>query len=112
MRVSLQALDGIYGKPAVGAQARLEFAVAGQWSKVAHATTSEAGVIASFVDRQLGPGLYRVVVDSDLYYSGLGFNAAYPEIVISFRVSVEPEDHQVSIVLTPYAYSLFFGDRA
>jgi 5-hydroxyisourate hydrolase len=112
MCVSLQALDGIYGKPAVGAHARLERSVDGRWSRVAYAATGESGTITNFVDGQLDPGLYRVVVDSDLYYSGLGFHAAYSEIVIALRVRAELQDHQVQVVLTPYSYSLYFGDRA
>ncbi|ROP31337.1 hydroxyisourate hydrolase [Couchioplanes caeruleus] len=112
MYVSLQALDGIYGKPAAGLHARLERSVEGRWSTVANAATVENGTIASFVEGQLAPGLYRVVVDSDLYFSGLGFSAAYAEIVIPFRVRAEPYARQVQVLLTPYSYSLYFGDRA
>ena len=111
MSVSAQALDGIYGRPAAGIHARLERAVDGRWSEIAARETDTHGNIADFAVGRLERGPYRIVFDSDHYYSGLGVAAAYPEISVVFRVRGEPHTCQIQVLLTPYSYSMYFGDR-
>jgi 5-hydroxyisourate hydrolase len=111
MSVSAQALDGVYGRPAVGVRARLEQSVDGHWSGIAEAETDTNGNIVDFADGVLRRGPYRIVFDSDHYYSGLGVSAAYPEIAVVFRVRAEPHTCQIQVLMTPYSYSMYFGDR-
>ncbi|GAB2608788.1 5-hydroxyisourate hydrolase [Paractinoplanes abujensis] len=112
MSVSAQALDGVYGKPAAGMKARLEQAVDGRWSHIADAETDANGAIDNFVRGRLARGPYRIVFDTDHYFSGMGIGAAYPEITVVFRVRGEPHTCQVQVLMTPYSYSMYFGDRA
>ncbi|GAA4590444.1 5-hydroxyisourate hydrolase [Actinoplanes octamycinicus] len=112
MSVSAQALDGVYGKPAAGVRARLDQGVDGRWQTVAAAETDETGTIGAFVDGRLARGPYRIVFDSDHYFAGLGVHAAYPEITVVFRVTGEPHTCQVQVLMTPYSYSLYFGNLA
>jgi 5-hydroxyisourate hydrolase len=111
MRVTAQALDGIYGRPAAGLRARLEQSVDGRWSGVAEAETDTYGNIVNFADGALTRGPYRIVFDSDRYYSALGVGAAYPQITVVFRVRTEPHTCQIQVLMTPCSYSLYFGDR-
>jgi len=110
--ISAQALDGVYGRPAAGVRARLEQSVDGRWSPVAEAETDADGTIGDFVQGRLARGPYRIIFDSDHYFSGLGVSAAYPEITVVFRVRSEPHTCQVQVLMTPYSYSMYFGDRA
>jgi len=112
MGISAQALDGVYGRPAAGVQARLEHSVDGRWSHVADAETDASGTIDDFVSGRLARGPYRIILDTDQYYSGMGVSAAYPEIAVVFRVRGEPHVCQVQVLMTPYSYSMYFGDRA
>jgi 5-hydroxyisourate hydrolase len=112
MSVSAQALDGVYGRPAAGVRARLEERRGSDWSQIADAETDADGNISDFADGALRRGPYRIVFDSDHYFSGLGVSAAYPEIAVVFRVRTEPHTCQIQVLMTPYSYSMYFGDRA
>ncbi|MEU3457154.1 hydroxyisourate hydrolase [Micromonospora sp. NPDC006766] len=112
MGISARALDGVYGTPATGLRARLEQSVDGCWLPIADAETNADGTIDDFVTGRLLRGPYRIIFDSDQYFSALGASAAYPEIIIVFRLRSESRTCQVQVLMTPYSYSLYFGDRA
>ncbi|MEU1681233.1 hydroxyisourate hydrolase [Micromonospora zamorensis] len=111
MSVSAQALDGVFGRPAAGIRARLERASDGGWKPVADAESDPEGHIDDWAAELLERGPYRIVFDSDHYFSGLGVSAAYPEIAVTFRVQDESDTCQVQVLLTPYSYSMYFGTR-
>jgi 5-hydroxyisourate hydrolase len=54
-------------------------------------------------------GLYRVVFDSDGYFTRLGVAIAYPEVAVIFRVAPEAHSFRVQVTLAPYSYSAYFG---
>jgi 5-hydroxyisourate hydrolase len=112
MTVSAQALDGVYGRPAVGVRARLEQAVDGRWVFIADAETDATGSIVDFAPTALRRGPYRVVFDSDKYFGALGLNAAYPEIAVAFRIRAQLHGYQIQVLMTPHSYSMYFGDQA
>ncbi|HEY1622724.1 MAG TPA: hydroxyisourate hydrolase [Streptosporangiaceae bacterium] len=109
MKISAQVLDGTYGKPAVGVRARLARAMDSTWISVAAAETDEGGLIEDWDSWRLERGLYKIVFDSDRYFAGLGTVAAYPEVIIIFRMANEAHIFQVQVMLAPYAYSTYFG---
>jgi 5-hydroxyisourate hydrolase len=109
MIITARALDGVYGRSASGVRARLERAVDGHWAVMADAETDGQGFIKDWDGIGLDRGLYRVVFDSDRYFVSLGMNAAYPEIVVTFRIHGEVDLYQVQVMLSPYAYSAHFG---
>jgi 5-hydroxyisourate hydrolase len=111
MSVSVQALDGVFGRPAAGIRARLERAGDGGWIPVADAESDPEGHIDDWADDPLERGPYRIVFDSDNYFSGLGVCAAYPEIAITFRVQDGSQICRVQVLLTPFSYSTYFGTR-
>jgi 5-hydroxyisourate hydrolase len=109
MRIFAQVLDGTYGKCAVGVHALLARAGDDGWTTVADAETNNEGRIEEWDSCYLGPGLYRIVFDSDRYFAHLGAIAAYPEVIVIFRIQDEGRVFQVQVTLAPYSYSTYFG---
>lgn len=109
MRIFTQALDGMYGKPAVGVGARLALAHGNNWTTVAEAETNHEGHIANWDSLSLERGLYRIVFDSDGYFTRLGMTIAYPEVAVVFRMEPEDNSFQVQVTLAPFSYSTYFG---
>jgi 5-hydroxyisourate hydrolase len=109
MKIVTQVLDSTYGKPAVGVRAHLARANGTGWMTVAEAESNIDGRIEDWDSWQLDRGLYRIVFDSDNYFAGLGGIAAYPEVIVIFRMLDEPQVFQVQVMLAPYSYSTFFG---
>jgi 5-hydroxyisourate hydrolase len=109
MRIFTQVLDSTYGKTAVGVPARLARAGDEGWKTVADAETNNDGYIGEWDSWYLERGLYRIVFDSDSYFAGLGAVAAYPEVVVVFRMQNEARAFLVQVTLAPYSYSTYFG---
>jgi len=109
MKIFTQVLDGTYGKSAVGVHARLARADDGGWATVADAETNQDGRIEEWDSRYMDRGLYRIVFDSDSYFASLGAAAAYPEVVVIFRMQNDARVFQVQVTLAPYSYSTYFG---
>jgi 5-hydroxyisourate hydrolase len=109
MRIFTQVLDGTYGKSAVGVHARLARSGNSGWITVAESETDNDGRIEEWDRKCLERGLYRIVFDSDSYFAGLGAAAAYPEVVVIFRMRDEAHVFQVQVTLAPYSYSTYFG---
>ncbi|MEQ4723302.1 hydroxyisourate hydrolase [Nonomuraea sp. B19D2] len=112
MNISAQVLDGVYGRPASGLRVRLEQSVDGLWDDIGRAETDGDGNVSKWAESRLSRGLYRVVFDSDYYFSGLGIEAIYPEIVVVFRIRDESGVCQILIMLSPSTYSAYFGTRS
>lgn len=119
MKISAQAVDVVYGRPAAGVRVCIDRKVpdmsggADEWITVARAETDSDGCIDLqdwTVDR-LGPGPYRLVFDSDAYFATLGLSSAYKEVSVEVRLSDDSDGCQVEVRLAPYSYSMFFGLR-
>jgi 5-hydroxyisourate hydrolase len=111
MRIATQVLDCTYGQSAVGVHARLERSGGASWTAIAEAVTNDEGYIGDWKEgRHLERGLYRIVFDSDSYFASLGASTAYPEVVVIFRMPEAPRTFQVRVMLSPYSYSVFFGN--
>src|ERR1035441_5623157 len=109
MRIIAQVLDGTYGKSAVGVRACLARVNGDDWTKVAEAETDRHGRIEDWDSWHLERGLYRIVFDSDSYFSRLGATTAYPEVAVIFRMQNESVTFQVQLTVAPYSYSTYFG---
>ncbi len=108
MSITAQALDGVYGRSAAGVRARLERDGSGGWHDLAEAETDSDGCISEWRDKKLERGIYRIIFDSDYYFVGLGVSAAYPEIIVTFRMQDETDAYQIQVMLSPYSYSTHF----
>jgi 5-hydroxyisourate hydrolase len=109
MQIFTQVVDSTYGKSAAGVRARLARALDDGWSTVAEAETNIDGCVEEWTTRYLERGIYRIVFDSDGYFSGLGGTTAYPEVVIIFRMDEKSPRFQVQVTISPYSYSTYFG---
>lgn len=109
MRITTQVLDGTFGNPAVGVGAHLARANGKGWVTVAESETNAEGCIEEWDGWHLGRGLYRIVIDSDNYFAGLGAATAYPEVAVIFRMQDDSPKFQVQVTLAPYSYSTYFG---
>jgi 5-hydroxyisourate hydrolase len=108
MGVVARALDGVYGRSASGLRVRLERDQGGNWLTIGIVESNERGYIGHWENASLDRGLYRLVIDSDQYFSGLGVTAAYPEITVMFRLRGGHEPCDIQVVLAPYSYSTYF----
>ncbi|GII78791.1 5-hydroxyisourate hydrolase [Sphaerisporangium rufum] len=104
-------MDGLYGRSAAGVRARLERDGLGGWQDLADAETDSEGRISDWSDKRFERGLYRIRFDSDYYFVGLGLTAAYPEIIVTFRMHDETDAYQIQVMLSPYSYSTHFRIR-
>jgi 5-hydroxyisourate hydrolase len=109
MRIATHVLDGTYGRSAVGVRASLERSSGNGWAVIRIAETNDEGRIEKWDNCHLERGLYRLVFDSDSYFSTLGTNTAYPEVVVIFRMPDESSSFQVHVTLSPYSYSTYCG---
>lgn len=109
LKIVTRVLDGTFGMPAVGVRARLACGSSDLWKTVAEAETNSEGCIEDWDSWKLERGLYRIMFDSDSYFSELGAATAYPEIIVIFRMLDESHKFQVQVTLSPYSYSTYFG---
>jgi 5-hydroxyisourate hydrolase len=107
MGMLARALDGVYGRPASGLRVRLERIQDGDWLTIGTVESNVRGHIRHWEDAHLERGVYRLVIDSDGYFSSLGATAAYPEITVMFRLRSDHESCDVQIILSPYSYSTY-----
>jgi 5-hydroxyisourate hydrolase len=112
MNATVQALDAMYGQPAVGVPARLERRTPSAWEPVADAVTDNDGCILDWAMKPLDQGEYRIVLDSGSYFASLGLNVAYSELAVVFSLVDEMDACQIQLSLAPHSYSAFYGARA
>src|ERR1700745_2876228 len=109
MRIAPLAVESTCAGPAVGVQARLERADGRDWQLVADARTDAKGGIDDWDGCPLKPGIYRIVFDSDGYFTSLGMTGVYPEVVLMFRIRDESAICQLQLTLSPHSFSTYFG---
>ncbi|MEU4578851.1 hydroxyisourate hydrolase [Nonomuraea sp. ATR24] len=109
MGIDVQALDSVYGRPAASVDVRLDRADNGHWVIDAQSVTDHEGRVKEWREHRLDRGLYRIVFGSDRYFVSLGLTAAYPEIVVVFRMTDEACTYQINVLLSPHSYSAYFG---
>lgn len=108
MTIVAEVLDSVYGKPAAGIRVRMMQAAGNQWETIAVAETTDDGRIDAWGRTPLRSGLYRIIVDTDSYFAGLGAMAAYPDICLTFRKPEQCGAIHVHIMLAPYSCATSF----
>jgi 5-hydroxyisourate hydrolase len=109
MGIAVQAQDAVYGRGAADLHVRLDHDDDGQWVLEAETRTDQDGSVSEWADRPLDRGLYRIVFATDPYFVGLGLGAAYPEIVVTFRMVDETAVNNIVVLLSPHFSSVYFG---
>lgn len=118
--VSTHVLDSTRGRPAAGVPVRLERIASGgagspggsgpaAASQVAAAVTDGDGRVGELGPADLPAGVYRLVFDTDAYFTAAGRDAFYPEVAVTFRVGGTGGHYHVPLLLSPFAYTTYRG---
>ncbi len=104
--VSTHVLDATAGGPAAGVGVVLAGRdAAGSW-RVAECGVTDAGGRYRFAE-PLPKGEWRLTFGTGAYFEERGTASFYPEVTITFRVSVG--HYHVPLLLSPFAYSTYRG---
>ncbi|MER7176095.1 hydroxyisourate hydrolase [Streptomyces mesophilus] len=97
VNLTVETLESVHGRGAVGLHARLEVLVDQEWVVLDARKTDENGRIDDWGDHGKSQGLYQIVFDVDRYFSGLGMTPTCPEVTTTFRISGEPARCRVTL---------------
>ncbi|MFC4057161.1 hydroxyisourate hydrolase [Planomonospora corallina] len=109
MGIAMQALDGMYGRPAAGVRARVERIEADRRGAEVRGETDRDGGVLTWQAIDFDSGLYRIVLETDSYFAGLGHYAVYPEVAVVVRIQRPSDTYRVQVTLSPYSYSTYFS---
>ena len=110
--ISTHVLDTSRGRPASGVAVSLEYQNTDEsWVQLSHAWTDEDGRVRPFflVEDNLGPGTYRLVFDTEGYFSNLNAESLYPQVTIAFRITDPTQHYHIPLLLNPFGYSTYRG---
>jgi 5-hydroxyisourate hydrolase len=110
--ISTHILDTSRGAPASGVAISLEMQNTDEsWSELSHAWTDDDGRVKPFflVEQPLSGGTYRLVFDTDSYFSGLGVENFYPQVTVVFKIDDTTQHYHVPLLISPYGYSTYRG---
>jgi 5-hydroxyisourate hydrolase len=106
MSVSVQVVDGVYGRSMIGMSLRFDRYIDGSWIEQLRAKTDDDGVSGG-PSAPVERGIYRLELDLDGYFSSLGITPFYPAINIVFRTGDPNYSHRISLLITPSAYTIY-----
>jgi len=110
--ISTHILDTSRGAPANGVAVCLEMQNTDEsWTELSHAWTDSDGRVKPFflVSQQVSDGVYRLVFDTEPYFSSLNINCFYPQVSIVFKVDDPAQHYHVPLLISPYGYSTYRG---
>jgi 5-hydroxyisourate hydrolase len=110
--ISTHILDIARGAPAGGVAVGLAMQNTDEsWNELSHAWTDEDGRVKPFflVGEPLQSGTYRLVFDTEPYYSGLEIETFFPQVTIVFNVDDAAQHYHVPLLICPYGYSTYRG---
>jgi 5-hydroxyisourate hydrolase len=110
--ISTHILDTAQGKPANGVAVYLESQNNDEsWEQLAHAWTDDEGRVKPFflLEDPLPAGTYRLVFDTEAYFSALDLNCFYPQVCVVFAIGEEPQHYHIPLLISPFGYSTYRG---
>ena len=110
--ISTHILDTSRGAPASGVAVCLEVQNTDEsWTELSHAWTDADGRVKPFflVDRPVADGTYRLVFDTEPYFSSLSVACFYPQVTIVFNVEDASQHYHVPLLISPFGYSTYRG---
>ncbi len=110
--ISTHILDIARGTPASGIAVSLQLQNLDEtWTEISHAWTDEDGRVKPFflVGETLQGGTYRLVFDTDEYFSRLNIDSFYPQVSVVFNIGNEFQHYHVPLLISPYGYSTYRG---
>jgi 5-hydroxyisourate hydrolase len=110
--ISTHILDTARGAPASGVAVYLESQNTDEtWVELSHAWTDDDGRVKPFflVEEPLPAGVYRLVFDTEPYFSGLNTECFYPQVAIVFKIDDQPQHYHIPLLISPFGYSTYRG---
>jgi 5-hydroxyisourate hydrolase len=110
--ISTHILDVSRGAPAGGVAVHLDIQNTNEtWTELSHAWTDEDGRVKPFflVEEPLSGGTYRLVFDTEPYFSGLNIEFFYPQVTVVFKIDDAAQHYHVPLLISPYGYSTYRG---
>ena len=109
--ITTHVLDTSCGRPAQGVPVTLEIEAEGGWKLIGKGTTNADGRITDLVPSQvtIAAGMYRLVFDTDKYFSNQQTESFYPQVTIIFRLADAAQHYHVPLLLSPFGYSTYRG---
>ena len=110
--ISTHILDTGCGRPAGGVHVDLQVRNDDDsWAALAEAWTDEDGRVKPFflVETHLEAGVYRLIFDTESYFSTLNVKCFYPQVTIVFEIDDTTQHYHIPLLLCPYGYSTYRG---
>lgn len=103
--ITAQVLDAAHGLPAPRIPVSLDYFLTGiGWKEAGHGVTNDEGRILDFGENP-APGLFRLMFDTAAYRS----DAFFPSISVVFEILDPLQAVHISLVLSPFGYSVYRG---
>ena len=110
--ISTHILDVSRGAPAGGVAVHLDMQNTNEsWTELSHAWTDDDGRVKPFflVQEALLGGTYRLVFDTEPYFTGLNQPYFFPQVTVVFKIDDEAQHYHVPLLISPYGYSTYRG---
>ncbi|KGB05765.1 MULTISPECIES: hydroxyisourate hydrolase [Leclercia] len=109
--LSVHILNQQTGVPSSDVTVTLEKEQQGNWAQLASGKTDQDGRIKSLYpqDKEMEPGVYRVVFKTGDYFKSQKADSFFPEIPVLFTVTRTNEKLHIPLLLSQYGYSTYKG---
>lgn len=107
--MTTHVLDTARGRPAAAVPVTLEHVGPEGSRRLGAAQTGKDGRVGAIGPDELEPGTYQLVFDTAAYAAGLGADAFFPAVTITFVITDGQAHHHVPLLLSPYGYTAYRG---
>jgi len=112
-RISTHILDMVAGKPAGDVPVRLEKQQnsSGAWRLLTSAHTDQDGRCPQLLPEgeDLQAGVYRLIFETESYYSRQKIDALFPAVEVMFQVREGESHFHIPLLLSPNSYTTYRG---
>ena len=109
--ITTHVLDTALGRPAAGVHVDLERREQASWQTLGRGATDADGRLRTLIPENaaLAPGEYRLVFDTEEYFTRLHPSSFYRRITVEFTVAAGDAHYHVPLLLSPFGYSTYRG---
>ena len=110
--ISTHVLDTAEGRPAARVRVVLEQSVGThEWRTIGSGETDTDGRLRDLMPTgtTMTPGVYRLVFDTDSYFTAQGKATFYPHVVVVFQTSSGETHYHVPLLVGPFGYTTYRG---